>query len=185
MQRSLERLRQRRREGLEGGFTLIELLIVIVILAILAAIVVFAVSNLTSSSAQASCRSDFQTAQTAAEAFKAQVGGYPEQTANYFSGAVISTAAPAAPTGSAASPEIQDMLATWNFGTGTNTVGPWLKSYPYNAGHYQIEMTNAGVIEVFDTSASPGVQITPKGPVSATNPATNATDTTSDCAGVS
>ncbi len=81
MQATLERLRQRRDEmGDEGGFTLIELLIVIVILGILAAIVVFAVQNLTGSSAQASCGSDFKTVETAAEAYKAQVTTYPDAT---------------------------------------------------------------------------------------------------------
>ncbi len=78
MQASLERLRRRREEeGEEGGFTLIELLIVIVILGILAAIVVFAVQNLTSSSSQASCGSDYKTVETAVEAYKAQMGAYP------------------------------------------------------------------------------------------------------------
>lgn len=78
MQASLERLRRRREElGDEGGFTLIELLIVIVILGILAAIVVFAVQNLTGSSVQASCRSDFKTVESALETYKAQLGAYP------------------------------------------------------------------------------------------------------------
>src|ERR1700722_20092449 len=78
MQASLERLRRRREEiDDEGGFTLIELLIVIVILGILAAIVVFAVQNLTSSSSQASCRSDYKTVETALETYKAQRGAYP------------------------------------------------------------------------------------------------------------
>src|ERR1700722_9045033 len=81
MQASLERLRRRREEiDGEGGFTLIEILIVIVILGILAAIVVFAVQNLTSSSATASCGSDYKTTATAAEAHKAQMGGYPNAT---------------------------------------------------------------------------------------------------------
>jgi general secretion pathway protein G len=79
MQSTIERLRARRErlEGREGGFTLIELLIVIVILAILAAIVVFAVQNLSSTSAQASCTSDYKTVQTAVEAYKSQMGSYP------------------------------------------------------------------------------------------------------------
>ncbi len=83
MQASLERLRRRREEeGDEGGFTLIELLIVIVILGILAAIVVFAVQNLSSSSAKASCGSDFKTVETAVEAYKSQMGNYPSGTAS-------------------------------------------------------------------------------------------------------
>ena len=76
MQRSLERLRQRRVRA-ESGFTLIELLIVIVILGILAAIVVFAVQNLTGQSATAACQAEYKTVETALEAYKAQEGAYP------------------------------------------------------------------------------------------------------------
>lgn len=81
MQASLERLRKRREENGESGFTLIELLIVIVILGILAAIVVFAVENLSGQAATASCGSDLKTVQTALEAYKAQTGSYPNNTA--------------------------------------------------------------------------------------------------------
>ena len=92
MQATLERLRKRREElGDEGGFTLIELLIVIVILGILAAIVVFAVQNLTSSSALASCKADLKTAESATEAYKAQMGNYPDGGAT----PATATAAPA------------------------------------------------------------------------------------------
>jgi general secretion pathway protein G len=78
MKATLERLRQRRDErGEEGGFTLIELLIVVVILGILAAIVVFAVQNFTGTSAQSSCKTDYKSVETAAEAYKANTGAYP------------------------------------------------------------------------------------------------------------
>jgi prepilin-type N-terminal cleavage/methylation domain-containing protein len=76
MKATVQRLRQRRDNG-EGGFTLIELLIVIVVLGILAAIVVFAVQNLTGTSAQASCKTDYKSVETAAEAYKAQTSAYP------------------------------------------------------------------------------------------------------------
>ena len=78
MQASLERLKARRAELQdEGGFTLIELLIVVVILGILAAIVVFAVQNLSSTSVQSACQSNFKTVETAVEAYKAQMAQYP------------------------------------------------------------------------------------------------------------
>ena len=133
MQATLERLRQRREDG-ENGFTLIELLIVIVILGILAAIVVFAVQNLTGSSAQAACNADQKTVETAAEAFKAQVGAYPGGT--YFSGATVT-----AGTGSA-SAGINDLLGSAS--VNGKTVGPWLKDVPTNSGHYQMELTSDG-----------------------------------------
>ena len=108
MQATLERLRQRREErGDEGGFTLIELLIVIVILGILAAIVVFAVQNLTGQSATAACQAEYKTLETAAEAYKAQIGSYP------------TTLTPL--TGTATS-SLQ-----------TGTLGPWIKDMPPTA----------------------------------------------------
>src|SRR5438445_6915445 len=56
----------------DRGFTLIELLIVIIILAILAAIVIFAVGNTGKSSAEAACKSDAKSVETALEAYRAQ-----------------------------------------------------------------------------------------------------------------
>jgi general secretion pathway protein G len=117
MQATLERLRQRREErGDEGGFTLIELLIVIVVLGILAAIVVFAVQNLTGQSAAAGCQSDYKTVETAAEAYKAQMGNYPTTVATL-------TTTPTQP------------------GTG-QTVGPWLRDVP-SSSHYTLEFGTA------------------------------------------
>jgi type II secretion system protein G len=118
MQASLERLRERRASGDEGGFTLIELLIVIVILGILAAIVVFAVQNLTSQSASAGCQSDYKTVETAAEAYKAQMGAYP------------TTIATLTKTGT-------------DPGTG-QTIGPWLKDLP-STTRYNMVINSAAV----------------------------------------
>jgi general secretion pathway protein G len=133
MQATLERLQARREElGDEGGFTLIELLIVIVILAILAAIIVFAVQNLTGSSAQASCKSDYKTVEVAAEAYKAQVGVYP--------GVALPTGTTAATTvTTGTSPGVNDLLGTLNVPGSATPIGPWIKSNPLNANHYEIQ----------------------------------------------
>jgi general secretion pathway protein G len=161
VQASLERLRRRREEeGDEGGFTLIELLIVIVILGILAAIVVFAVQNLTSSSAKASCGSDFKTVETAVEAYKSQMGNYPSGTgstnlpltdndATSTVGAVGS-APPAVNAAGALTGAGSELLVTSS--TAPNVappgvatpVGPWLRDVPTNQPHYTIVVANDG-----------------------------------------
>ena len=107
MQETLERLRERRDRGDEGGFTLIELLIVIVILGILAAIVVFAVQNLTGQSSTAACQAEYKTLETAAEAYKAQIGSYPT--------------------------DLPTLTGTATSSLQTGTLGPWIKDVPATA----------------------------------------------------
>lgn len=163
MNASLERLRARREERGEGGFTLIELLIVIVILGILAAIVVFAVQNLTKQSANSACQSDYKTTETAAEAYKAQVGSYPAAIADLTSTKVVNG----------------------------QTIGPWLKDAPSSskyaitigtpvdttgtAGGYQ-----AGVVVVTPTGGS----ATPAATASGNPGAPNAASASAACTNV-
>ena len=127
------------------------------ILGILAGIVVFAVQSLASSSGQASCSTDYKTVQTALEAYKAQMGGYP----NGFVSDDVPATSPrtsvgSLPTGTNATA----MLLTGSDVGGDrdsnsnptangpsesgSSVGPWLKSAPANPDHYQIYVSNDG-----------------------------------------
>jgi general secretion pathway protein G len=165
MQATLERLRMRREEmGDEGGFTLIELLIVIVILGILAAIVVFAVQNLTGSSAQSACKSDFKTVETGIEAFNAQNGHYPTTTDAGV--AAPPYVPPAAYTVAPATNFIGALMTAQPNGTGQT-----LRDFPGNGTHYQIAVLAGGKEQV----------LTPAG---ATVPAAG-TGTAADCTSVS
>ncbi len=154
--------------GRENGFTLIELLMVIVIVAILAGVVVLAVQDLSGQSAVASCQSDFTTVESAMEAYKAQMGGYPGGT--YNPGTVLTAATGPEPGNSGG---VLDLLGTATSANGS--AGPWLRDYPYSAGHYQIEVSTdgKGTVSVYDT-ASPAMQV----------PSSAATDTGTDCTNV-
>ena len=127
----------------------------VVILGILAAIVVFAVSNLTGTSAQSACTSDQKTVQTAVEAYKAQVGHYPQAGDNFATapGGTLTANAVAATT-----PGIDDLYTTQASGSGGAAVGPWLKTQPVNSGHYSITVTqdSNGTVGV-DNSAGTAV----------------------------
>lgn len=68
-------------EKRDKGFTLVELLIVIVILGILATVTVFAVRGITDQGQDSACAADEKTLQVAAEAYMAQNGVYPANTA--------------------------------------------------------------------------------------------------------
>jgi prepilin-type N-terminal cleavage/methylation domain-containing protein len=73
--------------GAEDGFTLVELLVVIVILGILSAVVVFSVRGITDTGGKSACNSTQSSITTAAEAYKAQTGSYPDLLSKLNSGA--------------------------------------------------------------------------------------------------
>jgi general secretion pathway protein G len=106
-------------ENDESGFTLIELLIVIVVLGILAAVVVFALGSVTGQSAQSACNADGKTVATAIAAYQAD---NPATTVTQ----TLLTQAPSS----------------------TDVGGPFLQSWPNNAGANYTFSIVSGVLNV-------------------------------------
>jgi prepilin-type N-terminal cleavage/methylation domain-containing protein len=104
------RVTRHRRRG-EGGFTLIELLVVIAILSVLAAIVIINVTGVKGNAQSASCKSDTEAVQTAADGYYVQNNVYPVNG------------------GDKASPASGDIVDTAELLTGTN---PYLQAAPQN-----------------------------------------------------
>lgn len=78
------------------------------------------------------CLVDYKTVETAAEAFRAQVGAYPGQVP---AGTVLTEGA--APKGIVVQSDILILMGTANGAYG-GVVGPWLHSYPNDRHHFQI-----------------------------------------------
>lgn len=76
----INRLMEKKRQ--QEGFTLIEMLIVVIILGILAAVVVFGVSTFREDSVDKACKTDVQSVETAAEAYRTKTGNYPQPVAD-------------------------------------------------------------------------------------------------------
>ena len=71
----LETMRKKRADG---GFTLVELLITIVIIGVLAAVVILAIGGLSDSGEKAACTATKDAAETAAIAYYADNGEWPD-----------------------------------------------------------------------------------------------------------
>jgi prepilin-type N-terminal cleavage/methylation domain-containing protein len=153
----------------EGGFTLIELLIVIIILAILAAIVVFAVGTTGQNAKNAACGADAKTFESALEAYKAEVGVYPGQTA---------TNPPAG------SPNLGAALTSTTTGSGGGTVGPFMRALPSTA-HYTIWTDGVGGVFVLPAwTPTPTVTAPPPPTATQLSGTTNNFDTGTPCTSV-
>jgi prepilin-type N-terminal cleavage/methylation domain-containing protein len=145
----------------EAGFTLVEVLLVVVILGILAAVAVVALGNLNGNSSQSNCETAFRTVQGAAEAYKAQMGGFPNATAaNGGNGALPPTDNDPASTNTAGTTSGAGSELFVKGDTSPNTVasaatsGPWLKVLPVSPGHYSISVSNdgTGTVSVYNKS---------------------------------
>lgn len=132
------------------GFTLIEILIVVVILSIIASIVVIGVMNLSTTSANATCRADLHTVESAVQAYRAQMGNFPD--GGVTGGTGIQTDTDATTVNAAASltgPGSELLQPSSATATDPNVsispqVGPWLRDVPSNGSHYTIAVANDG-----------------------------------------
>jgi type IV pilus assembly protein PilA len=153
--------RRRRADVGEDGFTLIEVAIVVVILGILAGIALLAVGNLGGTTSQASCQTAFRSVQDATEAYKAQMGGFPNATAaNGGNGALPATDNDPASENTAAATSGPGSELLVKGDTSPNTIasaatsGPWLKTVPVSTGHYSLSVSNdgTGTVSVYSSS---------------------------------
>jgi type II secretory pathway pseudopilin PulG len=130
---------------------------IIAILGILSAVVVFGVSNLTASSAQSACSSDFKTTETAVQTYKAEMRSYPNSNQNGNAALPYTDNGQAADNAAAAGGELLvagDVAP--NIGTATG-IGPWMRDAPTNPGHYTISVANdgSGTVTVLGARGNP------------------------------
>lgn len=163
MMRSLVTDLRLREDPGEDGFTFLEVLIVVVILGVLSAIALLAFGNLGGTSSRASCESAFRSVQGAIEAYKAEMGGYPNATAaNGGNGSLpatdsdLSTVNAASATSKAGSELLVKGDISPNTVASAASAGPWLPTVPVSSGHWSIGVSNdgSGTVTVYSKSGA-------------------------------
>jgi prepilin-type N-terminal cleavage/methylation domain-containing protein len=150
MQKTMLRRRPGRDDAGSEGFTLIELLIVLLVLGVLAATVVYAVQGVTGDSVEAACGYDYKDVESAVEAYKAELGSYPDAGVTDTQGANANAAGTM--TSSLMEPSPSSVNPTPN---PINPAGPWLKDVPQNGTHYYIWVANNGTGKITVGTGSP------------------------------
>jgi prepilin-type N-terminal cleavage/methylation domain-containing protein len=152
--------RLRRADSGEDGFTLIEVVIVVAVLGILSAIALLAVGNLSGNTSKASCQTAFRSVQDAIEAYKSEMGGYPNGVGGTAglpaTDSDLSTVNAAGATAGSGSELLVKGDTSPNTVLSAATSGPWLKTLPVSSGHYSIGVSNdgTGTVSVYSKSGA-------------------------------
>jgi general secretion pathway protein G len=136
-------IRNRGRVHSDGGFTLIEILVVLVVLGIMSAVAVVALSSFNGTSPAASCRSDYQSVQTAMDSYRQQEGTFP-----------IAGQKGIPPTVGSTANAVTYLMQQDN---SVPPAGPWMNQNQLSlSGHYQIwaPTDGSGTISVYNSAGT-------------------------------
>jgi prepilin-type N-terminal cleavage/methylation domain-containing protein len=163
MNRSFDPYSERRETADDAGFTLVEVLIVVMVLGILSAVALLAFGNQSGTTSEANCKAAFRSVQGAVQAYKADMGGFPNATAGANgNGALPATDGDtggqnaAAATSGAGSELLVKGDSSPNTVASAATAGPWLQTLPLSNGHWSIGVSNngSGTVSVYSKTGA-------------------------------